>query len=141
MPDPDHPAYAPWHTRLEKELAALDDDVILVGHSLGGSVLLKALSETRHEQRFAGLFLVAAPFWGRDGWQADEFLLREDFAATLPVIPRQFLYHSCDDDEVPLAHLGHYARALPQATVRELDGYGHLFMKECRELVEDVEGP
>jgi predicted alpha/beta hydrolase family esterase len=38
MPKPDNPAYAPWKRRLEKELAALDDDAMLVGHSLGGSV-------------------------------------------------------------------------------------------------------
>ena len=137
MPDPDHPAYAPWRAQLEKELAALDDDALLVGHSLGGSVLLKALSERRHEKRIAGLFLLATPFWGREGWQA-EFALREGFAATLPAIPSKVLYHSRDDDEVPVAHLALYARALPQATVRELDGYGHLFMKECRDLIEDI---
>jgi uncharacterized protein len=135
MPDPDDPAYAPWQERLENELAALDDDVILVGHSLGGSVLLKSLSERKPRRRIAGMFLVATPFWGAE---LDEFVLREDFAARLPRIPRVVLYHSRDDDEVPFAHLGRYARALPRATVRELDGYGHLFETGCRELVDDI---
>jgi serine hydrolase len=138
MPEPDSPAYAPWHERLEKELAALDDDVILVGHSLGGSVLLKVLSERKHRKRIAGMFLVAMPFWGSEGWQIDEFVLREGFAAKLPRIPRIVLYHSRDDDVVPFVHLGLYARALAQATVRELDGYGHLFKKGCRELAENI---
>jgi uncharacterized protein len=139
MPEPDDPAYAPWHERLEQELAALDDGAVLVGHSLGGSVLLKTLSERKPTQRIAGMFLVATPFWGGAGWQLDEFTLREGFASRLPRIPKLCLYHSRDDEEVPFGHLALYARALPQATVRGLDGYGHLFKKTCRELVEDIE--
>ncbi len=143
MPDPDDPVYAPWRDRLEKELAALADGAVLVGHSLGGSVLLKLLSERKPGKRvprFAGLFLVATPFWGPEGWGVDEFRLRKDIAARLPRIPRLVLCHSRDDDEVPFAHLGLYARALPQATVRELDGHGHLFENGCRELVEEIAG-
>ncbi len=45
MPDPENPAYEPWKAQLEKELTALEGEAILVGHSLGGSVLLKYLSE------------------------------------------------------------------------------------------------
>jgi uncharacterized protein len=138
MPEPDDPAYAPWRDRLEEELAAVDDGVVLVGHSLGGSVLLKLLSERKHTRRIAGMFLVATPFWGGASWEL-EFRLREGFAARLPRIPRLGLYHSRDDEEVPFAHLALYARAIPEAKVRELDGYGHLFRKTCRELVEDLE--
>jgi hypothetical protein len=49
------------------------------------------------------------------------------------------LYHSRDDDLVPFGHLALYARAPPQATVRELDGYKREFKKECRELFLDIE--
>jgi hypothetical protein len=51
---------------------------------------------------------------------------------------RVFLCHSRDDDVVPFGHLALYARALPQATVRELDGYKPEFKKKCRELIEDI---
>ena len=137
MPDPDNPAYAPWKERLEEELASLDDEAIVVGHSLGGSVVLKVLSETKHTRPIAGIFLVATPFWGGSG-EVEEFALRKDFAARLPKIPRVFLYHSRDDDVVPFAHLALYSGALPRATVRELDGYGHLFKKGCPERVGDI---
>ncbi len=33
MPDTDHPKYEAWKARVETELAALDDDAILIGHS------------------------------------------------------------------------------------------------------------
>jgi uncharacterized protein len=138
MPAPDNPAYAPWKKQLETDLAALRDDAMLVGHSLGGSVLLKYLSEKKHGKRIAAMFLVAMPFWGSPDWEVDEFVLRDGFGAKLPKTTRVFLYHSRDDDVVPFAHLALYARALPQATVRELDGYKHMFKKRCRELIEDI---
>jgi len=36
MPNEDDPSYAQWKATLEKELAALDDGAILVGHPTGG---------------------------------------------------------------------------------------------------------
>lgn len=52
MPDPDNPHYLSWKGCIEKELKALADDSILVGHSLGGSVLVKYLSEANSGKRF-----------------------------------------------------------------------------------------
>jgi pimeloyl-ACP methyl ester carboxylesterase len=45
MPDPDHPAYKAWRDQIGQELGRLDPDVLLIGHSFGGSVLLKYLAE------------------------------------------------------------------------------------------------
>lgn len=138
MPNLENPEYEPWKIQARKELAALDGEVMLVGHSLGGSVLLKYLSEKTSEKSIAGLFIFAAPYWGAKDWQIDEFTLREDFSAKLPQILRIFLYHSRDDEVVPFAHLAHYAEKLPRATVRALDGRGHLFNAGFPELVDDI---
>jgi len=139
MPNPGAPRYAAWRDRIEDELAALAADALIATHSLGGSMLMKTLSERPHHRAVAGLFLVATPFWNPADPEVAEFALREDFAARLPPIRQLFLYQSRDDSELPVAaHLGRYARALPRAVVRELDGYGHLFDKPCPELVSDI---
>jgi predicted alpha/beta hydrolase family esterase len=139
MPDPDHPRYEAWRTQVEQELAALDNDAILIGHSVGGSVLLKCLSEGAFQKHIAGLFLVAAPYWGKDeDWQYDEYALPEEFASKLPQISQMFLYHSRNDEEVPFAHLRHYEEKLPQATARALDGHEHSFNDGLPELVDDI---
>jgi len=140
MPDPEAPRFGAWRERLEEELAALPADALVVAHSLGGSMLLKTLAERPRGPEIAGLFLVATPFWNPANPDIAEYALSEDFAARLPPIRRLVLYHSRDDAEVPLAHLARYARALPGAVVRELDGYGHLFDKPCPELVADISG-
>lgn len=99
-------------------LALLDDigtepKVILVGHSLGGSILLKYLSEANVEESIAGIFLIATPYWGAEDWQVDEYALHDSFATRLPKAPPIFFYHSDNDDLVPFAHLALYAEKLP----------------------------
>jgi predicted alpha/beta hydrolase family esterase len=138
MPDPDHPEYVLWKEHLEKRIAWLDDEVILVGHSLGGSVLLKYLSEENFHKSIAGLFLVAAPYWGKRDWEVDEYVLQKDFYAKLPHIRRIFLYHSRNDEVVPFNHLASYADKLPNAVVREFDSRRHLFSTGLPELVDDI---
>ena len=64
IPDEDSPRYAAWRDRKASELAKLDGEIFLLGHSLGASILLKYLSEERTATPISGTFLVAAPYWG-----------------------------------------------------------------------------
>jgi predicted alpha/beta hydrolase family esterase len=123
---------------LAREINRLEAEPILVGHSLGGSVLLKYLSVEPYGRSIAALFLVAAPYWGKKNWQADEYVLREDFSSRLAGIPQIFLYHSVNDEVVPFTHLQFYAEKLPGATIRESGNRRHLFNKGLPELVADI---
>lgn len=139
MPEPEAPSYEPWRAKVKEELDNLQGEVLLIGHSLGGSVLLKYLSEEDFSIDAAGLFLIAAPFWGSDGdWQAEEYLLRKEFSSTINDSTKVFLYHSADDDIVPFEHFLLYKKEFPSAVVRSLDGYGHRFENGLPELVEDI---
>ena len=139
MPEEDSATYADWKAPIERELATLDDEVTLVGHSVGGSVLVKYLSEGQLDKPVSSLFLLAAPYWGADEfWRWDEARLPDDVAAKLASVPRIFLYSSRDDGTVPFAHLALYAAKLPWATVREFDGRGHQFGNDLAEVAEDI---
>lgn len=138
MPDPENPNYKAWKEKLKKELAAVDDKLILVGHSLGASVVLKYLSEETFQKSISGLFLIGTVYWGKKDWKVKEYVLDKDFSSKLPHIPQIFLYHSKDDEVVPVTHLRYYAEELPKARVREFDSRGHLFGKGLPELVEDI---
>jgi predicted alpha/beta hydrolase family esterase len=137
MPDPDHPRYRPWRDQIEQELGKLDADALLIGHSLGGSMLLKYLAEGTYQRPIAGLFLVAVPYWGKQDWER-EYAVPDDFAARLPPIRHLFLYHSRFDENAPFASLKRYQEQLPQATVRVLDGKEHSFTEGLPVLVQDI---
>jgi predicted alpha/beta hydrolase family esterase len=135
MPRPQHPQYWTWARRID-ELIRSSRQPILVGHSFGASVLLKYLAETVRRPAFAGLFLVATPFWGPD---FPEFALPSDFGQRLRDVSPICLYHSRDDAETPFRHLARYRSAFPHATVRVLDGRGHEFNQtQFPELAADI---
>jgi predicted alpha/beta hydrolase family esterase len=138
LPDPDDPHYAPWSRALGEILAGFEEPLVVVGHSLGGSVFLQHLAESDPEAPIAGLVLMATPFWGDSGWEA-EWALPEGWPDASTELPRTFLFHSRDDEEIPFANLERYAERLPDATARLLDGNGHLYDRgDLTEIVDAI---
>jgi uncharacterized protein len=139
MPQPENPDYEPWKTQLRAELNKLHGNIILVGHSLGGAVLLKYLTEEKIPAHISGMLLCATPFWGADdNWQYKPFTLPDNFADSLPNIPAVHLYHSKDDPYVPFAHLERYLQAWPGAIKHTIEGSSHAFDKGLPQLVRDI---
>ena len=139
MPDENDPAYEKWKPVIEKELT--QGIAIVVGHSLGGSFLLKFLVEEKPPNRIAGIFLIATPYWGGEGWRYEGYErveLPEDFASRLPRGASVFMYHSRNDEIVPFAHLALYADKLPDARIRSLER-GHQLNDDLSEVVADIE--
>lgn len=125
MPNEDDPRYAAWKATLEKELAALDDHAVLVGHSVGGTILFNALAEQSTNRRFGAVFLIAAPFVGDGGWSSDDLKSAHDLGARLPQDAPVHIYHGLQDETAPPSHAELYARAVPQARIHRLPGRDH----------------
>ncbi|PST84353.1 hypothetical protein C7T94_06460 [Pedobacter yulinensis] len=136
--DPEKPTYDSWTQELTTAFSEIDGSVILVGHSLGGSVLLKFLSEHSLQQRVTGLFLIATPNWDDPDWDVEEYKLESDFAQKLPPVPAAFIYHSTDDPVVPFDHHLFYKTTLSHATVRQLPGNDHVFGAGLPVLIADL---
>src|SRR4029453_16059061 len=75
MPHEADPRYVAWKAALEKEFAKLDDGAIFVGHSIGGTILINALAENPPALTPGGIFLIAVPFVGADGWPSEDIKL------------------------------------------------------------------
>lgn len=138
MPNEASPEDEGWMAQISKELASLEGNVILVGHSAGGGVLLKYLLKEKVTKPIAGIFLISIPYWGPEDEGDAEYTLHEGFASQLPPGVPIFLYHSRDDEWVPFAHLAMYAEKIPQATIREFDGCGHQFNNDLSEVAADI---
>jgi uncharacterized protein len=140
MPDPEHPSYALWKMKLEKEFARADNDVVLIGHSLGGSVLLKYLSEEEVDKKIKALFVIASPFWGKENWRVKDYILDPDFGNKISNLVAQiYFYHSHDDELVPFDHLRQYQKRIPKAVIRAVNNGGHCFDKyDLSEFIADI---
>src|SRR5215216_2594264 len=72
MPNEADPNYSLWKTALKKEFASLKDGAILVGHSIGATILINVLAEEPAESAPSGIFLIAAAFVGNGGWPSED---------------------------------------------------------------------
>ena len=134
MPNEDDPSYATWKATLEKEFAALNDGAILVGHSLGGTILINALAEHPPERKFGAIFLVAAPFVGEGGWQSDDWKPQHELGGKLPRGVPIYLYHGLADDTAPPSHAELFVHAIPQAHLCHLPGRDHQLNSDLGEI-------
>jgi predicted alpha/beta hydrolase family esterase len=139
MPNAKNARYSEWKLWFEKLFPLLTDEVVLVGHSLGGIFLAKYLSENTFPKKIKSLHLVAAPY--------DTEVIKEslaDFALENTVEKLNnytnniFLYQSKDDTAVAFADVEKYKRDLPNATLRTFEDRGHFTQEKFPELINDI---
>jgi predicted alpha/beta hydrolase family esterase len=138
MPNESEPDYSTWKVALEKAFDTLEDGAILVGHSVGGAILINVLAAQLPKWRPGAILLIAAPFIGEGGWPSDNIPPLVDatrLATDVPVL----LYHGTADEIVPFEHLGLYAKQMPKAAVRTLDHRDHQVNDDMSEVARDIE--
>lgn len=123
------------HEGWARQIAAnLGQDVdTVVGHSFGGSTLLKMLTETH--LGIERLVLLAAPDWSAAGWDVPEYDLPADVEDRLDPALHIDLHHCLDDGVVPAHHQALLAARLPRATVIRHARGGHQFDGEALDAV------
>ncbi|HTE43395.1 MAG TPA: alpha/beta fold hydrolase [Steroidobacteraceae bacterium] len=140
MPAEADPNVESWKRKIASELPSVQGKVVLVAHSLGGSILLRYLAEEKVEGPIDGLFLLAAPSRDEDHWNFDDLELPADTAEKLARIPRIFFYHCRNDEVVPFVHLALHAGRLPRAVIRAFDDGGHQFENDLTSVARDISG-
>jgi predicted alpha/beta hydrolase family esterase len=138
MPKEADPDAVAWKKAIARELGRLRDGAILVGHSVGGAILVDHLADGGLERRLAGVFLIAVPYIGEGGWPSDDLRPSKELAAKLPAGTPLYLYQGDDDETVPFSHIGLLAKALRQATIRRLEGRDHQLNDDLSEVAHDI---
>jgi len=139
MPDEDDPTFAAWGPAVRRELADLADGAIVVGHSVGGTLLLQVLVDRPSPRALGGIVLIAAPFAGAGGWASEELTPPHDLGARLPQDVPVHVFHGLDDRTVPPPHAQLYARAVGQAQVHLLPGRDHQLNEDLSEVARVLE--
>lgn len=136
MPNRWSALYVEWKIWLEKILPLLNDNAILVGHSLGGTFLVKYLAEEEITKNILGTFIVAAPYDIKRN--PHEFELPDSLDLLGEQGGKVYFYHSTDDPVVNVAEIEKYREKLPDATYRVLEDRHHFIYETFPEIIEDI---
>lgn len=138
MPDEGDPAYARWAPAIRQELAELADGAAVVGHSVGGTILINALAEQHPGPDLSAIVLIAAAFVGPGGWPGEGLATPRDLGARLPPGVPVHLFHGLADQTVPPAHADLYRAVIPQARLHRLPGRDHQLGNDLREVAATI---
>lgn len=138
MPNKKNARYAEWKIIFDKLVALMHDDVVLVGHSLGGIFLAKYLSENSIDKKIASLHLVAAPFDSAGAESLGDFTLAHDLGKISDQAPAVFFYFSSDDPVVDLSNRDKYKAQLPNAKFIDFSDRKHFNQETFPELVKNI---
>lgn len=138
MPDEADPDPATWRRTIARELGKLHDGAVLVGHSIGGAILMDYLAEGTLTRRLAGVFLIATPFIGDGGWPSEDLRPTRQAARALHDGPPFHFYQGGKDETVPVSHVDRLAEAFPKATIRRLAGRNHQLNDDLSEIAHDI---
>lgn len=136
MPNKTNARFEEWKIWFEKIIPFLNEEIILIGHSLGASFLVKYLSENNLPKKLKAVFLVSGVFdTDSDGYSLHSFSLPEKLDLQTENI---YLYHSKDDPVVPFSALENFAKIFPKAHTRIFEDRKHINQEEFPELVQDI---
>lgn len=136
MPSSDNAHFKYWRIYFERIIEVLDNQLILIGHSLGGIFLAKYLSENLLPKNIKALFLLAAPFEEDTlGESLGDFKLSSDFNLLNKQADTIYILHSEDDEVVPFADSFKYHAVLDNSEIIIFKDKGHFNQPDFPELL------
>ncbi|MEQ8337642.1 MAG: alpha/beta fold hydrolase [Cyclobacteriaceae bacterium] len=135
MPNPMNPDCVAWMDVLDATIHKLDGRIILIGHSLGASVILKYLTERAVEINIESVLLMGTPFWGNSNWKSNDFRLDLNHLERLSAFDSIHFFHGVDDDVVPASHLDDYLQLIPHAHGQLVEGADHYLRNHIPSMV------
>jgi predicted alpha/beta hydrolase family esterase len=138
MPEDDDPSVATWIPAIRRELASIEAGAVLVGHSIGGTLLVHALESEPLDRPLDAIVLLAAPFVGKGGWEGNEFEITRETGGRLPPGVPVHVFFGLEDDTVPRSHADLWAWAIPQAQLRPLAGRDHQLGNDLADVAKVI---
>ena len=137
MPNKNNAVYEEWKIWFEKMLPFINDDVIMIGHSLGGIFLAKYLSENTYPKKIKKLILVAPPHNNTLG--VGSFKIEKSLDNISKQCDDIQLFQSEDDPAVPASEAQIYKKDLPEINLHIFKDKGHFMQETFPEIIEEIE--
>lgn len=139
LPDPLRPSYKRWLRTIAREAKKWGPDTIVVGHSIGGALALRAL-ENCARRPVRGVILVGAPFSSIVSAQAmmDFFDRPIDWYDLRRKAGRVTVIHAKNDPFIPRDHALRYVEAFG-AKFRLTPAGGHFIGRAAPVILREIE--
>jgi len=134
MPNSNNAKFQEWEIWFSKLIPLLEDDIALIGHSLGGIFLAKYLSEHKLKTPVNKLMLVAAPSY--DDPELVDFQFKDGFESIKSNCKQIYLIYSRDDPVVQFNAHDQYKIKLPDSKSLTFRDRQHFNQSEFPELLE-----
>lgn len=133
--------YEEWKIWFERFIPLLENNLILIGGSLGGIFLAKYLSENKFPKKILSVYLVCPPFddtcIGED--LVGGFKLKSDLSLLEKNCKDVTLMFSSDDDSVPVEHAEKYRNKLKNSKIIIYKSKnGHFKISKFPEIVKMI---
>ena len=143
FPLQDNAKYEDWKIWFERYIPLLNNNVILVGGSLGGIFLAKYLSENKFPKKLLSVYMICPPFdntiLGED--LVGGFKLKSDLSLIEKNCKDVTLMFSADDDCVPVSHAEKYRNKLKDSKIIIYKSKnGHFKISKFPEIVKMIKG-
>ncbi|PIQ77488.1 hypothetical protein COV82_04185 [Candidatus Peregrinibacteria bacterium CG11_big_fil_rev_8_21_14_0_20_46_8] len=140
FPNPHEPQVHEWVDTINQTLDGNFEEAVLIGHSLGGLAILKALEQPNdtNADKAAAVILVGTPIDDVGREQIIDFLPPLDWQKLKTRAQHFGFFYSEDDPYVPLAHGQQFAELL-DGHLQSFKDRGHFEQKEFLELAQYLE--
>jgi predicted alpha/beta hydrolase family esterase len=135
MPCKQNADYDAWKIWLERYLAFIKGEPIFIGHSLGGSLFLKYLSENKLPFKISSLHLVAP-------WLGDKGSFKTDVGNLSKIsdsIEEIHIWHSQDDSVVSFKNAELVKQYIPEAVLHSFKDRKHFNESTFIELLQSIQ--
>jgi predicted alpha/beta hydrolase family esterase len=139
MPNKDNAHYEEWKVRFERVTDTLAEDLILVGHSMGGVFLAKYLSENSFDKPVYATILIAPPYNDESLEELASFRLEKVTDKFKEQAGTTIIYAGGDDPVVSYSDCAKYKSVLPEAEFITTSAPDHFVRPEFPELVSRLE--
>lgn len=141
FPLQDNAKYEDWKIWFERYIPLLNNNIILIGGSLGGIFLAKYLSENKFPKKILSVYMICPPFdntiEGED--LVGGFNLKSDLSLIEKNCKDITLMFSADDDTVPVAHAEKYRNKLKNSKIIVYKSKnGHFKISKFPEIVKMI---
>lgn len=141
MPNKQNASFEEWGIWFDRLQEVIEDDAILIGHSLGAIFLAKYLASNILKSPAKAVMMLAGPYSNDEPEDLGGFSIepRDDLENIYKSTKDVIMVHAPNDPVVNINEQHRYKKALPMAEYLQLDGPDHFMRPEFPEMVEMIQ--